>query len=273
MTPAGEPDFKPANETKRSDRLAIVASSAETLGAHRVRKAYEQVADQLRELIIDGSLELGQRLPNENELARMFGVSRATVREGLRVLVAQNLLRTSNGSGGGTYVTRPTVDHISEFLRGSYSVLTETQDVSLDEFLEARETLEVAAVRLAAVRHSQDDLDRLAETIPEGPLALSSDDQFSYNRDFHRVLAEACGNTLLYIAAQPIFSVLATNLQRTTLGNTYHESINADHRLVLEAVKGGDADAAADEMRRHLHFLRPYYERAWTHSLRSRRKG
>ena len=55
----------------------------------RVRKAYEQVADQLRELILNGSITPGQRLPNEAALSVQFGVRRATVREALRVLTTR----------------------------------------------------------------------------------------------------------------------------------------------------------------------------------------
>src|SRR5919206_988469 len=82
----------------------------------RVRKAYEQVADQLRELITSGELAPGQRLPSEAALAVQFGVSRATIREALRVLLTQNLIRTTKGAHGGSFVNLPTVDHISAFL-------------------------------------------------------------------------------------------------------------------------------------------------------------
>jgi GntR family transcriptional repressor for pyruvate dehydrogenase complex len=82
----------------------------------RVRKSYEQVADQLRDLIVRGQLRQGGRLPPEATLARELGVSRATVREALRLLAAQGLIRTAKGSGGGSFVTLPTVDHISESL-------------------------------------------------------------------------------------------------------------------------------------------------------------
>ena len=88
-----------------------------TMPLRRVRKGYEQVADQIRELIISGTIERGERLPNETALASEFGVSRATVREALRLLAAQDLIRTAKGAGGGSYVTLPTVDRISEFHR------------------------------------------------------------------------------------------------------------------------------------------------------------
>ena len=97
----------------------------------RVRKAYEQVYDQLRDWIIRGDLSRGARLPSEAVLAREFGVSRGTVREALRVLAAQNLIRTAKGAGGGSFVTLPTVDHISTFLHANISLLSESDDVTL----------------------------------------------------------------------------------------------------------------------------------------------
>ena len=162
-------------------RLQAVERSEGTMPVRRVRKAYEQVADQLRELIVSGELARGERLPNENTLAHEFGVSRATVREALRLLAAQNLIRTAKGAGGGSYVTLPSVDHISEFLHASINLLTEAQDVTLEEFLEARELLEVPAARLAAERRSSHDLDLLREAIPREPLKLATQEQLVYN--------------------------------------------------------------------------------------------
>jgi DNA-binding FadR family transcriptional regulator len=240
---------------------------------HRVRKAYEQVADQLRELIVGGELSRGERLPNENTLAREFGVSRATVREALRLLAAQNLIRTAKGAGGGSYVTLPSVDHISEFLNASINLLTEAQDVSLEEFLEARELLEVPAVRLAAGRRSEGDLELLRAAIPSEPLKLGTQEQFVYNKEFHSVIIEACGNTLLAIAAQPVFTILQTNLARSTLGRRFHRAINEHHRAIIAAIADGDADAAGGEMLSHLQFLRPFYEKAWRHAVRARARA
>lgn len=229
----------------------------------RVRKAYEQVADQLRELIVSGELAPGERLPNEQTLATDFGVSRATVREALRVLSTESLLRTAKGAGGGSYVTRPSVDHISEFLRSNIGLLTQSQNVTLEEFLEAREYLEIPAARLAAVRRSDQDVDDLVAAIPEHPQELGIQEQFSYNKDFHSRLVQLSGNTLLSIATQPVFSVLQHNLARSVLSRAVHQHINDDHKKIADAIRGGDPDAAEREMRAHLDFLRPQYERAW----------
>ncbi|MGH3059148.1 MAG: FadR/GntR family transcriptional regulator [Gaiellaceae bacterium] len=257
----------------RKRSIRPVPTDPQGMPVRRVRKAYEQVNDQLRELIVSGELAPGERLPNEAVLAREFGVSRATVREALRILTAQNLIRTTKGAGGGSYVTLPTVDHISEFLRGNLNLLSESDHVTLEEFLELRELIEVPAARLAAERASPGDVDRLRDTIPEQPLRMTTQEQFAFNKGFHTVIVEACGNTLLYIATQPVFTVLQTHLARSTLGRSFHSSINEHHRGILAAIAGGDADAAAEQMHAHLEYLRPAYERAWRHAVSIRQRA
>jgi len=196
-------------------------------------------------------------------LAREFGVSRATLREALRSLAAQNLIRTAKGAGGGSYVTLPSAGGVSEFLRSSIALMTDADDVTLEELLEARDLLEVPAARLAAARRDEEELERLREAIPAEPLRLGPDQQFVYNQDFHTVVLDACGNTLLSMAAGPIFGVLQRNLARSKLGVRFHRAINDQHRTIAAAIEAGDADAAGAEMQGHLEFLRPYYEQAW----------
>ncbi|HEY7730800.1 MAG TPA: GntR family transcriptional regulator, partial [Gaiellaceae bacterium] len=178
----------------------------------RVRKAYEQVADQLRELIVRGELTPGDRLPVESALAREFGVSRATVREALRLLAAQSLVRTEKGATGGSYVTLPTAATISSLVHANVGLLAETRNVTLEELLEARELVEVPAARLAAVRRSEEDLELLRTSVPDDAARLGTREEFTYNAEFHSCVLGASRNTLLVVSAQPIFSVLQTNL-------------------------------------------------------------
>lgn len=235
----------------------------------RVRKAYEQVADQLRELITKGALAPGEKLPNETLLADRFGVSRATVREALRVLSTQNLIRTAKGTGGGSYVTLPTVDHISQFLEASFSLLSHANEVSLAEFLEARECLEVPAARLAAQRRTEEDLVEIHSSIPDEPLNLTIQEQFVYNKRWHGAVVDSCKNALLSTAAQPVFVVLQTNLQRASAGRRFHRTINDDHQRITAAIEEQDPKAAERCMREHLGFLRPFYEDLWRTAARA----
>ncbi|MGN6168036.1 MAG: FadR/GntR family transcriptional regulator, partial [Solirubrobacteraceae bacterium] len=175
---------KPADTATRGS-IRVVAGglgkSHDGPPVKRVRKAYEQVYDQLRELSAQWELKQGERLPGEIVLARQFGVSRGTVREALRALAAHNLVRTAKGATGGTFVTLPTVDHISAFLQANIALLSEANDVSLEEFLEARRLLEVFAARQCALRRTAADLGRLRRTVVE-PAGLPVEEQFLHNK-------------------------------------------------------------------------------------------
>ena len=266
---SGSVDVETNGAKARASRLLPTTPRDGTVKVTPVRKAYEQVADQLRELIMTGELEQGERLPNEALLATEFGVSRATIREALRALAAQNLIRTVKGGGGGSYVTVPSVDHISEFVHANLNLLSDSRSVSLDELLEARELLEVPAAGLAAVRQRDGDLAALRACIPDEPEEFDASAQFTYNADFHTAVISICDNALLGIAAQPIFTLLQTNLARSSLGRGFHRAINRHHRAIADAIQEGDADGAEREMRDHLVYLRPYYERAWRSAERA----
>lgn len=239
------------------------AGTDASLGIRPVRRAYEQVYDQLREAILRGTLRRGQRLPTETALATQFGVSRGTVREALRLLVAENLVRTDQGATGGSVVTLPTVDHVSDFLERNIELLSLTDDLTLAEFLEARELIETFAARQATVRRTDDDLARLRATLAAKDTRLSAYDRYLHNREFHAVLVDVCGNALLRIAAQPIFSVLHTHLSRSRLTAAFPDQVCDEHQTILAAVEAGDADGAEAAMRDHLRFLAGVYEGIW----------
>ena len=225
--------------------------------AHRIRPAYQQVADQLREFVLKGGLQLGQRLPVEAELSEMFGVSRSTVREALRVLSAQNLVRTVRGVGGGSFVTQPDAGHVTEFLQASLGLLSGSDEVTLDELLEAREMLEVPAARLAAERATDVDRTELQAclTTPDG-----ADDELGKARDLHSIIAAAAHNSLLAVMADAVFNVLKIRYLPDRVVVDLAPGIDGDHELIVAAIVAGDGDKAAATMRDHLRSFRPVYQ-------------
>ena len=242
---------------------ALAQLGSADLSLRRVKRAYEQIADQLRELILVGKLKPGMKLPTEVELALQLGVSRSTVREALRQLSAEGLIRTAKGTGGGSFVSQPSLDRISSYLNTNISLLSNSAELSLAEFLEARELLEIPAARLAAARSSAEARARLTSSIPEAPAGLSTSEQFVLNRDFHSTIVDMCANSLLSLAAAPVFLVLQTRLARTSLDDGFHEAINRHHRVIAAAIDAGDPESAGAAMAEHLQWLRPAYERAW----------
>jgi DNA-binding FadR family transcriptional regulator len=213
--------------------------------------------------MLSGELAPGARLPTEASLAETFAVSRATVREALRLLAAQHLIETAKGARGGSFVTVPTTRALGDSLSSGIVLLAATEHVTLEHLLEAREVVEVPAARLAARRHGDEDLARLRAAIPENPLDLPRQTQFVLNRDFHACVVDCCANALLSIAAQPIFRVLQTHLSRSVLDRRWHRTINEHHRAIAAAIEERDEEAAGSLMIDHLAFLRPFYEKGW----------
>jgi DNA-binding FadR family transcriptional regulator len=231
---------------------------ADGLTVRRIEPAYRQVAAQLRELVLRGELAPGERLPNETELSAMFGVSRSTVREALRVLSSQNLITTTRGVSGGSFVAHPSPDHISEFLEASLGLLSGTEAVSVADLLEARSLLEVPAARRAARQRSDEDVATLRAGVREDLQALERE-RFEGNFRFHRVIVEASGNRLLEIMARPIFTVLRTRFLRDQAPRDFWVRVADEHRRIFERVEAADADGAAREMAEHLQHLGSTY--------------
>ncbi len=82
-------------------------------------------------------------------------------------------------------------------------------------------------------------------------------------------MIEASGNSFLMMAAQPLFSILQTSLARSSLGARFHQGINDQHRAIVAAIDTGNGSAAEREMRSHLEYLRPHYERTWRYAIRA----
>jgi DNA-binding FadR family transcriptional regulator len=244
------------------ERLRAVAEPS-VIQAPKVLSAREQVARHLRELIVSGDLPLGARLPSEEQLADTFGVSRATVREALRTLSAENLIQTTRGQSGGSRVAAPSLGNLAATLESNIRLLVAADGVSLPELLEARQTLEVPATSLAAARRDDQDLARIRASLVANHKALPTSDQFDRHREFHAAVLEACGNRLLSLSAQPIFVVLQTRLAGRREDPAFQGSINQQHHAIVEAIEQQDTERAAVEMAQHLDFLRPHYERIW----------
>lgn len=228
-----------------------------------MRKAYEQVYDQLHETIVSGVVPRGARLPTEAVLAAELGVGRSTVREALRLLASDGLIETTKGSAGGSFVTLPTPDHVSDSLGRDLGLLSLTDDVTLPEFLEARALIEIHAVRQVAERRTDGDLAALRATLVPADSMMSDQDQYLRNREFHATLVGASGNALLRICALPIFLVLHTRLVRTELPPGFSSRVCADHGAILAAVEARDPELAEQRMRGHLAELERVYAAIW----------
>jgi GntR family transcriptional repressor for pyruvate dehydrogenase complex len=158
-------------------------------GTRKARKSYEQIIACIRGEISSGELRPGDRLPPETDLARSLGVSRPTVREALKVLEALNVLESSTGPTGGTFVKSLDDVGVAEYLTDSITLLLDTDELTLEELWSAREAIEILSVGRAASRRTEQDLAMMRRII-----ASDEDKDFeAYFPDitFHRAIASA----------------------------------------------------------------------------------
>lgn len=229
------------------------------------RPAYEAVAARLREQILGGELAPGDRLPTEPELSTRYGVSRSTVREALRVLSSQNLVETTRGVSGGSFVVHPRAEHVRDYLEVTLGLLAVADEVNVEALLEVRDLLEVPAAGLAAERATPAQLDELRTTLLD-PSSTANDAMHECNHRFHALLVTAAGNPLLEVVAQPVFRTLVTRFARGQAETPFWQAVVDDHRAILAAVEDRDPARAQELTRMHLTRLRASYvamDRAW----------
>lgn len=227
---------------------------------NRVRPAYQQVADQLRDRILDGSLGSGDRLPTELDLADIFGVSRSTVREALRVLASRDLIYTTRGTTGGTFVSRVQFDKVSDYLETSLGLMSGTEDITLANLLEAREILEVPAAGLAALRREEHHLDELRAVVEREQQTRGRGLKFREHRNFHGIVVDAADNGLLGVMTEPVFRVLQARLSRREMDGGFWSQVDDDHIEILECIQGRDSEGAVAAMKSHLAKLNVAYQ-------------
>ena len=172
----------------------------------RVREKPQQVADELRRLIIGGELEDGSLLGHEPELIERFGVSRPSLREALRILEAEGLISVVRGVRGGVVVHRP--DHM-QAARSAAFVL-QARNVPLADVFEARTIIEPAAVRLVAQsRGHKTAAKRLRVLIAAQEEVIDDPAAFGEaNARFHERLVDMAGNQTLTIVAEMLNEVV-----------------------------------------------------------------
>jgi GntR family transcriptional repressor for pyruvate dehydrogenase complex len=157
-----------------------------------------QIADAIRDAIVDGRLLVGDRLPSEAELADQHGVSRATVREALKRLAAQSLIRTERGAFGGAFVNHLSYEEARAQQVTTSTLLLGMNAISFQVACEARYALERSCTALAAERRTDALLAAMRSEIDTQAAPDLSDEAFcASDVAFHRALVDCAGNEVL----------------------------------------------------------------------------
>ncbi len=210
-----------------------------------------QVVEHVRLLIEAGSLRPGDQLPPERELAQTIGVSRPSLRSGLRSLQAMGVVEARQGAG--TFIA----DGPPRLGEAPLRFLAALHGFSRDQMFEARRVLEVSTAALAASRATGEQMAAMAEEVASMFANLDQPVEFlRHDVAFHRAVAAGSQNpvlaTLIDTVSQLVFETRRLTVERAT---DLKESAEM-HRRIYQAVRAKDPDRARREMGEHLDLAR-----------------
>jgi GntR family transcriptional regulator, transcriptional repressor for pyruvate dehydrogenase complex len=223
----------------------------------KTARAFEGIADQIRDEMAAGRLRVGDRLPAERELAVQFGVSRNTLREALRALENAGLLRLQKGAWGGAFVRESTGDAVVAGFRDMFQLGA----IAPEHLTEARVMIESIAVRVACERASSADIAALNANIAAAGKASRDKvdfyEQAAIHLDFHRLLARATKNPVMVIVMESLLDVMQHFIR--AIGQTRNPWVLPSRRRFMKHFAARQSDAAVAEMEQHLERLNRYY--------------
>ncbi|HZW83980.1 MAG TPA: FadR/GntR family transcriptional regulator [Candidatus Deferrimicrobium sp.] len=225
----------------------------------KTRKIYEEIVEQIRQLIKDGELNPGDRLLSERELCERLQVSRASVREALSALEIMGLIEVKPGEG--TFIRQTSVDSII----GPMALILSMEKDTIMELLEVRKVLEVEAAGLAAERATQEELDEMGEALEEMIQDLN-EGKLGENADhkLHYAIYKATHNSVLLRLMNTISDSMEKNI-RTNRQRLYAlpgnpEKLLKEHAAIAKAIGKRDAEKARECMYEHLDRAEKAYE-------------
>jgi GntR family transcriptional regulator, transcriptional repressor for pyruvate dehydrogenase complex len=223
------------------------------------KRAFEQISDQIRELIYSGVFKPGDKLPSERELSLEFNVGRTALREALRVLENEGFINIRQGSNGGSYIDIPQ-NHAG--IKTAVD-LFRLGELKIQHITEARMALELLLLEFVIFRITDDELDQLEKEIDKIELSIKKKHiPISDIAHFHLFLTKSCRN--------PVFDMLVgslVNLEFNIIGkikkgeeSQYIDHLN-QHKMILKALKNRDLDEVKKALKKHILFVHGSYNK------------
>lgn len=228
---------------------------------HRTPKTSERVAIEIVNDVVARGLRTGDHLPLEADMVKEYGASRASVREALRLLEVQGLIRLKPGPGGGPVVG--TVEPAN--LARTTSLYFHLGAGTYDQLLRTQALLEPVCAQLAA-RHPDRDV-ALRPFLVQGEPRTERD----YRRqadDFHEVIYRLAGNAVLSLITQAMTHMVTDHVLASMDPLELRPAIVREHALLARAIAGGQAEAAGRLMAEHFRAQHAYYRQHWPERLR-----
>ncbi|MFQ3183370.1 MAG: GntR family transcriptional repressor for pyruvate dehydrogenase complex [Octadecabacter sp.] len=201
-----------------------------------------QIAKSIRDAIVSGDLPVDERLPSEAELSEQFAVSRSTLREALKRLAAQSLIRTQRGATGGAFVNRLTFQQAYSQQITTSTLLLSMNDIDFNTACEARFALERACAPLSAQRRTLDHLATMRSEIDRQAQPSLSDEAFcASDVAFHRALVDGAGNPVLSYQLAGAVEAIEPLMNMITFTARSREHIVRLHTEIANALVAKDA--------------------------------
>ena len=210
--------------------------------ANKSEKVSDRIIAQIRDAILSGQLKPGDKLASEKELTTQFEVSKATMREALRVLEVIGLIEIRKGIAGGAFVAKvgmkTTIHSLINFVH--------FQPLSIREITMLRYLIEPTVAQIAVANITYDDIVNLKNIIGES--IESGGFELAKEIGFHRYLARMAGNTLLTLLIDFIDNLLEDIKGRLNLGDRFYAEVREAHQIILECLIQKDPVAAGIAM-------------------------
>ena len=214
----------------------------------------EQIANHIKQRIIDGELKPGEKLPPEKELIEYFNVSRPTLREAIKSLTAINILESKQGANGGHFVSQISYEAITNNFGDFILLSLGLKGISLEEVAEMRQLIEIHSAYESAQRRTEDDLIKFEKIIEDMKNSTPSS-FYNLDFDFHRQLAFSTHNRLIIITTEAIIMALKPLYRMANCSNELKEELTKEIIGIYEAIKDKKPDIAKRKMEKHInHF-------------------
>lgn len=214
----------------------------------KIKKIYEEIVEQLKEMISTGELKPGQKLPSERDMAESLGVSRASVREALTALEAIGILDIRPGEG--TFVRETSVSTTFAPL----AMVLEMEQNPGGQLMEVRRVLETEMAALAAQRATEEDLKKIETNLNHMKTATGISQAVEADLRFHFSIAEATHNTILLRMMNTVADLMhnAFRVQREELYVDKSSEIISEHEAIYNAIRNRDLETARAKMLQHI---------------------
>lgn len=216
------------------------------------KKIFEKIVDQVKDAVLSGELKAGDKLPSENELAHIFGISRATVREAFRTLELSGLIIIKQGSKGGAFIQKV---ESNKKLKEYFSDHLRFGNINFKQLMEARYWIESIIIDIVGQKGSKKDFENIRKSInnAEGLFRQGKEVEKIYeNFYFHILLAEITKNPILIDTIATILELVYYIMNKAKpTGKITLETIEA-HKEILKLLELGYPEKAKEVNKIHI---------------------